>query len=357
MKNNTPKVSVVMPIFRHSKEQLTAAIQSILNQTFSDLELIIIDGAADNQNADIISEIQDNRIKYFKTKGYINCLNLGLSKAHGEYIARMDSDDISYPTRIEEQVKFLDDNPDVSLCSCLVEYFGEQKGISTNENEVTLLNIIKSQEFVHVAMMFRKNINLQYEYLKPVEDCLLFRKLLLEGHKFAIIDKVLYKNYISAKSIMKKYPDYCRQLTNRINIWSLAKYYNYNLSFANKIIFSKSFSKDEALEFLDFVPFLREKLKNTGIKSEKFCLQFFLYMITKCEGAPHPSINPLANPSINPLANLPINPLIYRAICKFDKIFLLKEALKFIFSTENKYISGKRAKVLCVFRKKFKISK
>lgn len=115
-----PKVSVVMPIFKHSEEMLTSAIYSILDQTFSDFELIIIDGSSDENNFNIISKINDKRIRYFKIKGYINSLNFGIEQARGEYIARMDSDDISLPQRLEEQVNFLDNNLDVSLCSTLL---------------------------------------------------------------------------------------------------------------------------------------------------------------------------------------------------------------------------------------------
>lgn len=138
MKMNTkPKVSVVMPIFRHSKEHLITAISSLLNQTFRDFEIIVVDGSLDNNNFEIISSIKDDRIKYFKTKGYVNCLNYGIEQAQGLYIARMDDDDISLPTRLEEQVHFMDNNPNVSLCSCLVEFFGEKTGVSSHVNELT----------------------------------------------------------------------------------------------------------------------------------------------------------------------------------------------------------------------------
>lgn len=166
-----PKISVVMPIFKHSKEKLTSAIYSILNQTFKDFEFIITDGSSDDKNFNIISKIKDERIKYFKLKGYVNCLNFGIKQAKGKYIARMDSDDISYPTRFEEQVNFLDNNPEIALCSVLVEYCGRTKHqISDYENDVNLFNLIKNQKFNHVAMMFRKEINVQYPNKKPIED-------------------------------------------------------------------------------------------------------------------------------------------------------------------------------------------
>ena len=83
-----------MPIFIHKEWQLTAAIKSILNQTYENIEFIIVDGSSTSKNYDIIKRFNDSRIFYYQTKGYINCLNLGLAKSKGEYIARMDSDDI-----------------------------------------------------------------------------------------------------------------------------------------------------------------------------------------------------------------------------------------------------------------------
>ena len=125
--NTTPIVSVVMPIFKHSPAQLIRAINSILSQTLTDFEFIIIDGNPNGNNKKIIRRFADCRIKYFKTIGYINCLNLGISKSRGKYIARMESDDISYPERLQEQVNFLEAHPDVDLCSCLVKFTGDIK--------------------------------------------------------------------------------------------------------------------------------------------------------------------------------------------------------------------------------------
>lgn len=89
--NTTPIVSVVIPIFKHSPAQLIRAINSILSQTLTDFEFIIIDGNPNGNNKKIIRRFADCRIKYFKTIGYINCLNLGISKSRSKYIARMES--------------------------------------------------------------------------------------------------------------------------------------------------------------------------------------------------------------------------------------------------------------------------
>ncbi len=333
-----PKVSVVMPIFRHSKGQLITAISSLLNQTFRDLEVIIVDGSSDNNNFEIISSINDNRIKYFRTKGYINCLNYGIEQAKGLYIARMDDDDISLPTRIEEQVLFMDNNPNVSLCSCLVEFFGEKTGVSSHVNELTLLNLINKQEFVHPAMMFRKDINLRYENVKPAEDCLMFRKLLLKGYKFAILNKILYKSYVSSNSIMVTYPKYFNFLLSKINIWTLAEYYNFNLSFIDKFFSSKSFSKQEIIEYMQFALFLKQKLKQTKSDLAQICLPFFSYMISK-------------NKSKLFLLH---EQLFYQTVFPLALKLFLKKSMKTIFSLKNEYSNAKKRKVLCVFGIKFK---
>lgn len=336
--NTKPKVSVVMPIFRHSKEQLITAISSLLNQTFRDFEIIVVDGSLDNNNFEIISSIKDDRIKYFKTKGYANCLNYGIEQAQGLYIARMDDDDISLPTRLEEQVHFMDNNPNVSLCSCLVEFFGEKTGVSSHVNELTLLNLIKKQEFVHPAMMFRKDINLRYENIKPAEDCLLFRKLLLDGHEFAILNKILYKSYVSSNSIMVTYPKYFNFLLSKINIWTLAEYYNFNLSFIDKIFSSKSFSKQEVIEYMKFIFFLKQKLKKTKLDLTQICLPFFSYMISKNK---------------NKLFLLQ-EQLFYQTIFPLAIKLFLKRSMKTIFSLKNEYSNAKKRKVLCIFGIKFK---
>ncbi len=74
-----PVVSVVMPIYNHSIKQLSGAISSILNQTFQNLELIIVDGSFDDKNFKFVSSIKDERIRYFRATRYIKCLNYGIS--------------------------------------------------------------------------------------------------------------------------------------------------------------------------------------------------------------------------------------------------------------------------------------
>lgn len=334
-KITNPKVSVVMPIFKHSAEKLTTAISSILNQTFEDFEFIIIDGSSDDANFKIISTLKDSRIRYYRIKGYINCLNYGIKQSKGIYIARMDSDDIALPNRLEEQANFLDNNPDIALCSNLVEFFGAREDISLHKYDITLFNLIKIQEFVHPSMMFRKSLNIKFDNIKPLEDCLLFRKLLLKGHKFAIIDKVLLKNYVSNKSIMSKYPEYCKILMTKINNYSLAQYYDFKLSFINEIFNKKSYSEQEIIEYLHFVLFLKQNLDIEILNWKDICYPLFSYIISKTKNKTFL--------------------LKYKVFYKTFFTTYAKACLQFIFSITNKNIDNTKLKVICILGIKIRL--
>jgi glycosyltransferase involved in cell wall biosynthesis len=119
-------VSCLMPVYNASK-YLKAAIDSILEQSFEDYEFIIInDGSTDNSE-EIIKGYKDSRIKYFyqANAGVASALNKGLELAQGKYIWRNDADDISLPTKLERQVKFLEENQDFDLVAVQVAFLTE----------------------------------------------------------------------------------------------------------------------------------------------------------------------------------------------------------------------------------------
>lgn len=113
-----PRVTVLMPVY-NGANYLNEAIESILNQTFTDFEFLIIDDGSTDNSVQIIQSYPDNRIRLEcneTNQKLIFTLNKGIDLAQGEYIARMDCDDISLPERLAKQVDFLDTNPDVGLC-------------------------------------------------------------------------------------------------------------------------------------------------------------------------------------------------------------------------------------------------
>jgi glycosyltransferase involved in cell wall biosynthesis len=160
---NNPKVSVVMSVY-NGGEYLKQAIASILEQTFVDFEFIIInDGSTDNSEV-VIKGFSDSRIKLVSrnNKGLIVSLNEGLALAQGEYIARMDADDIAHTERLSKQVKFLDEHRDIALLGTWVrtiDEVGEVKGeYSYPPQDYSKIKsyAILHNPFIHPTVMFRK---------------------------------------------------------------------------------------------------------------------------------------------------------------------------------------------------------
>src|SRR5213082_3006291 len=114
----SPVVSVLMPVY-NAQRYLPAAVESILGQTFRDFEFIIIDDGSTDRSGEILRKFaaEDPRIKLISrpNTGYVVALNEALSCASGEFVARMDADDISLPTRFERQVAYLREHTDCVL--------------------------------------------------------------------------------------------------------------------------------------------------------------------------------------------------------------------------------------------------
>lgn len=171
-----PRISVIMPAY-NAETYIRDAINSILTQTYSDFEFIIInDGSTDN-TANIVREYNDNRIVFIDNKnnqGLINVLNYGLSIAKGEYIARMDADDISYPQRFEKQVKFLDKHEDVGVVGSWFKAFGSRNFVE-KKVKYPKLKDMQNCPLAHPTVMLRKSFfnkyNLRYNpKYKHAED-------------------------------------------------------------------------------------------------------------------------------------------------------------------------------------------
>src|SRR5438132_11921709 len=119
-------ISVLMPAYNCGK-YIAQSINSILNQTYKDFEFIIIDDGSTDNTEEIVLSFKDPRIIYRKTvnKGTSAALNLGLSLALNEWVARIDADDLNVPSRLEKQVKFLNENPGYDIVSSWSVYFKE----------------------------------------------------------------------------------------------------------------------------------------------------------------------------------------------------------------------------------------
>lgn len=123
-----PKVSVIMAV-HNGEAYLREAVESILNETFADFEYIIIDDGSTDSTPRILTSYTDSRIRLLPNEhniGLTRSLNRGLEAAQGEYIARMDADDISLPLRFEKQVAYLDSHPEVGLLATNIQFVNER---------------------------------------------------------------------------------------------------------------------------------------------------------------------------------------------------------------------------------------
>ncbi|MFA6391471.1 MAG: glycosyltransferase [Patescibacteria group bacterium] len=131
---NKPIITVLLPVYNGEK-YIKEAIESILNQKFTNFELLIIDDCSTDRSGRIIQDFKDPRIRFFSNKnnlGLIKTLNTGISLAQGEYIARMDQDDVSLPHRLEKQIAFLDAHSEIGVCGTGFRII-DQEGTLKNE--------------------------------------------------------------------------------------------------------------------------------------------------------------------------------------------------------------------------------
>ena len=210
----SPRVSVLMPVY-NGELYLAEAVDSILNQTYTNFEFLIIDDGSTDSSAELIKSYDDHRIQLISlpcNNGLVNALNMGLDLARGEYIARMDADDISVPERFERQVHFMDANPDIVVGGSWLETFDgvKQKVWApplTNE-EIKSFLLFESVIY-HPTVIMRKSIfsdsSVLYSSEYPhAEDYELWSRL-SRSCRFANIGKVLLKYRLHNNNVSSVY--------------------------------------------------------------------------------------------------------------------------------------------------------
>ncbi|HRU87460.1 MAG TPA: glycosyltransferase [Syntrophales bacterium] len=157
-----PRVSVVMSVY-NDERYVKAAVESILHQTFRDFEFIIVNDGSTDGTREILSSFHDGRIQVFdqENRGLTASLNRGLALARGEYIARMDGDDVSIPERFAREVAFLDENPSIGLVGTFayrMDTRGRRVNLYTYKTDPVEIreNLWVDCPFCHSAVMYRK---------------------------------------------------------------------------------------------------------------------------------------------------------------------------------------------------------
>lgn len=198
----TPQVSILMPVYR-TAPFLREAMDSMLEQTFADFELIALDDCSPDNAEEILDTYHDPRIVRYKgerNEGLANVLNVGVKMAQGKYIARMDSDDISLPNRLQTQVDYLERHPDIDLVSAGMQLFGAGEGIWIRElnPEKVKINALFHSPVLHPTSVWRKSsfelhgLHFHQETV-PAEDYDLWTRALLNGLRLVNLPEVLYQ--------------------------------------------------------------------------------------------------------------------------------------------------------------------
>ena len=243
--NINPMISVVMSVYNGEK-YLDEAIESILNQTYKDFEFIIINDGSTDKSLEIIEKYKnkDERIVLIsrENRGLIASLNEGITKARGEYIARMDADDISLPKRFEEQVQFMK-SENIDICGgnyLSINSDGSlfSLNLTPQSHELCTLSLVSKVPFAHPTVMMRKGFLDKYAFkygqssFKKAEDLDLWMKMHEKGAKFGNVAELILKYRILENSLSKVNDKKIRQETASI----LGEFYLNNKKELEKIL-------------------------------------------------------------------------------------------------------------------------
>ena len=210
-------ISVIMSTYKEDEKLLRESIESILNQTYKDFEYIIILDYPDNDvHKSVIEEyaLKDDRIHFYineKNMGLTDSLNRGLSLCHGEYIARMDADDISLPDRLERQMKYLEKNH-YDLIGGITEMINENgsllysiKSVPTDPKKINKA-LRYSQCIAHPTWLGKKEVfekNAGYRHMPLCEDYDFTLRAVLNGFVISNLNEPVLKYRMTSNSISR----------------------------------------------------------------------------------------------------------------------------------------------------------
>ncbi len=223
-------ISVLMSVY-NAEKYINETIKSVLNQSFTDFEFIIIDDGSTDGTKTIINQFKDDRIRYFyfSNSGLAAALNKGLQRATGKYIARIDADDICYPNRLEVQYNFMEANPEYVLCGSSIDVIDEHGNfiykftLPTKDSEIRK-QMQYENGITHPSSFYRREEALKVGgYYEPIrqyfEDYMFFYQLIKCGKVMNISESLikyrLTPGSISSRSRNKKYERIVSEVVRR----------------------------------------------------------------------------------------------------------------------------------------------
>lgn len=215
----TPRISVLMPVY-NGGAYLEAAIASVLAQSFGDFELVVVDDGSTDGSREIVNAFADgdSRLRpiWKANSGISDTLNLGLADARGEWIARLDADDVMLPRRLERQLAFLEANTDVVAVGSyydLIDTAGARRITRhplprTRDELARYLEARELLTFTHPTMTYRRDLAMSLggyrRELEPCEDADLFARMLAAGGTILIQPEILTLYRVHGGSISSR---------------------------------------------------------------------------------------------------------------------------------------------------------
>lgn len=240
-------ISVIIPCYNTGRF-IREALNSILSQTYKNFEIIAIDDCSTDDTWNILIEYEklDIRIRAYRNEtnlGLINTLNKAISLCRGDYIARMDSDDISMPTRFEKQLKILTDDSTIDIVSVFPVMIDEQSNFHSSQRHFyctttysAKFKVLFESPFLHAAILAKSEVLISHPYIYNenflhIEDYELWSRLLYkENVTFKIIPEHLYLYRLNPNSVSHKF--FYQQCDNHLSLskWNLKMYLNYEVN-------------------------------------------------------------------------------------------------------------------------------
>lgn len=233
MEKSNPLVSIVIPV-HNAEEYVREALDSCINQTYTNLEIVVVDDKSEDGTLNILREYEqrDSRVKVLaveKQNGLGNVINIGIRESNGKYIARMDADDIMCPERIEKQARYLESNPNCVAVGGQIDIIDEQGNVVGHreyaiKDEDIKRNRFLFQPFAHPAVTLRRStledIGLYPENMWKVEDVKLFLILSTKGEFHNLEDTVLKYRVTFRTESQSKMVDHFKK-TNEVRKWAI----------------------------------------------------------------------------------------------------------------------------------------
>lgn len=306
-------ISVILP-FKNAEDTLRAAVNSILKQSLSDFELLLIDDNSHDDSSEVAASIDDQRIKLIKNpgSGLASALNFGIKQAKGEYIARMDSDDISQPNRFKEQLRYALDHPFIDVISCLVEH---RSGKPSEEDirgyglHVEWLNKLISPEehfanrfvdatIAHPTLFCRKDLFEKCGYYSESalpEDFELWLRWMDQGVKFAKVDESLFQWLDYSDRLSRTHTNYDTQKFFRLKAQYFAKWWQgqgkgnlWIWGYGKDVFRRTSYLEEQAIHLNGFIDIVERSGTNRLVlpidKVQKSNDDFYLVYVSNRQG-------------------------------------------------------------------------